>query len=744
MTGIEHVPAIQAGLPGGWQMNRKERRTVAKSDRATGLHPLLTLAQTCQRNGRLDEADALCARFLAGEPGHARALHMRGTIARQQERPLDAVAHFTQALAAAPAVAAIHDGLAEAYRALARPVDAERHYRRVAELQPGAVTLLNLGNVLIELQRPADAAAAYQSALRFDPQLPQIHYGLGTAWAALGGPASGGSALGAQATAAFARAIALRPDFALAHEGLIEAHLAADDEAAALRCSCEALLRVDTSALRVQFVDAVTRAPLTSELPGLREAMRRALSEGWTRPQELARAACDIVALRPPFDALDPLLRILLELAPICHPGAEQALTGQRRMVLEAASAGVLDPPALAAACVLARQCFINEYAWACTPSEDGQVDRFRDAIQDDLDRGLVPSDTVVAAVALYRPLAALEDAERLLSQPRSPQITALLAQQVGEPAEERRLRDLIPRATSIEDEVSRLVRDQYEVHPYPRWAAMAGPAHRVQLAEWLAARFPDAPVAPRPKGVLDVLVAGCGTGQQALDTVRSLADARVLAIDLSLASLAYASRMTASLGVEGIEYVQADLLQAGQLGRSFDMIGVGGVLHHLADPWTGWRTLLERLRPGGVMNVLLYTVRGRGDVRRARDWIAARGYRATTEGIRACRHDLMALPDDWAVRLSASPDFFSTSGCRDLLFHVQEQAVTLPEVAGFLAATGLELLGIEVSAATRRAFEAQHGGASPCDLARWDLFEAEHPRCFAGMLNLWVRKPGA
>ena len=717
-------------------MNRKERRTAAKSDRnATGLDPLLTLAQTCHRNGRLDEADALCARFLAMEPGHARALHMRGTIARQQERPLDAVTYFTQALSAAPAVAAIHDGLAEAYRAVERPVDAERHYRRVAELQPGAATLLNLGNALIELQRPADAAVAYQSALRFDARLPQIHYGLGTAWAALGGPA----------VAAFTRAIALRPDFTLAHEGLIDAHLA-DDWEAALRASCQALLRVDTPMLRVQFVDAVTRAPMTSEQPGLREVMRRALLEGWTRPQELVRAVCDIVALRQPFDALDTLLRIVLELAPISHRGVEQALTGQRRMLLEAACSGdALDARTLSAACGLARQCFINEYAWACADLEDGDVDRIRDAIQGDLDRGLVPSDTMVVAVAMYRPLASLDGAERLLSRPRSPEIAALLAQQIGEPAEERRLRGLIPRATSIDDDVSRAVRDQYEVNPYPRWVAMAGPIRRVQLGEWLAMRFGGAAMSPRPtRETLDVLVAGCGTGQQALDTVRCLADASVLAIDLSLGSLAYAARMTAALGVAGIEYVQADLLQAAQLGRTFDMIGVGGVLHHLADPWAGWRTLLERLRPGGVMNVLLYTVRGRGDVRRARDWIAACGYRATTQGIRECRQDLMALQDDWAVRLSESADFFSISGCRDLLFHVQEQAVTLPEVSVFLATAGLEILGIEVSASTRRAFETWRGTGDDGlrDLARWDLFEAEHPGCFAAMLNLWVRKP--
>ncbi len=721
-------------------MNRKERRVAAKSDRvpagAAGMASPLILAETHRRSGRLAEADALCARVLAGEPGHARALHMRGLIARQQGRPADAIAHFTKALSAAPAVAAIHDGLAEAYRATAQPVAAERHYRCVAELQPGPVTLLNLGNALMELQRPADADAVYRAALRFDARLPEAHHGLGTALAALGRR---------QAGDAFAEAVALRPDFVLAHEALVDACQAADAWEAALRASCQALLHVDTPMLRVQFVDAVMQVSLTAELPGLRDIVRRALVERWTRPQDLARAVCDIVALRQPIDASDELLHTLLELAPVCHPKVERALTGQRRAMLETAASGDEFPPrSLASACVLARQCFINEYAWSCTAAESSHVDALRRAIHAALDRGLVASDTMVAAVALYAPLASLDGAERLLSHPRPRELAAVLTQQVSEPAEESRLRGVIPRATSIEDETSHAVRDQYEVNPYPRWVAMAGATHRVRLGEWLTARFPDAPVAPLPAGkVLEVLVAGCGTGQQALDTVRSLADVRVLAIDLSLASLAYAARMTAALGVPGIEYAQADLLRSAQLGRSFDMIGVGGVLHHLADPWTGWRTLLGLLRPGGVMNVLLYTVRGRGDVARARDWIAARGYPATTEGILRGRHGLMGLDEDWAARLSASPDFHSVSGCRDLLFHVHERAVTLPEVSAFLAGEGVNLLGVEVPASTGRAFEAWCGNdGSVRDLARWDLFEAEHPRCFAGMLNLWVQSP--
>ena len=676
-------------------------------------------------------------RGVAARPD-ARVLHGRGQSAMQQGRPEDAIAHFSQALAMLPTNPAVHHGLAEAYRALGRPVEAERHYRRVAELQPGGVTLLHLGNALMELQRPADAAQAYQAALRRDDRLVEIYYGLGTALAALGR---------IKAADAFAGAIALRPDFALAHEGLIDSLIAADAWELALRTSCDGLRQVDTPRLRVQFVDCVTNAPLAPDIAGLPGILHRALREGWTRPQDLVRPVCELAAFRQPFDPGDALLHAVLHLAPICHRGVEQALCEARQTLLQVAASGrALDAGELALACALARQCFINEYAWDCRQADRSAAGAVRGVIGAALDRGLAPSQDMIAASAMVVPLSSLEGAERLLSHPATPEIAALLAQQISEPAEEQRLRGTIPRATAIEDAVSRAVRDQYEENPYPRWVAMAGPVARIRLGEWLAARFPGAPIERLPGDVaLEMLVAGCGTGQQALETMRTMADMRVLAIDLSLSSLAYAARMTAALGVDGIAYAQADLLDAAGLGRSFDVIGAGGVLHHMADPWTGWGRLLALLRPGGMMNVLLYTVRGREDVRRARDWIAARGHAADPESIRRCRRELMALPDDWAVLLSASPDSCSTSGCRDLLFHVHERAVTLPEVSDFLAAEGVTLIGVEVPPTTERAFEAWCGGVSDAalrDLARWDEFEAEHPRCFAAMLNLWVQKP--
>src|SRR5207244_436635 len=102
----------------------------------------------------------------------------------------------------------------------------------------------------------------------------------------------------------------------------------------------------------------------------------------------------------------------------------------------------------------------------------------------------------------------------------------------------------------------------------------------------------------------IEILVAGGGTGQQPIDVSRRYKNTKVLAVDLSLTSLSYAERQTRALGLENIHYAQADIVQLGSIGRTFDLIESVGVLHHLADPLAGWKILLSLLRPGGFMMV--------------------------------------------------------------------------------------------------------------------------------------------
>src|SRR5262249_52275717 len=211
-------------------------------------------------------------------------------------------------------------------------------------------------------------------------------------------------------------------------------------------------------------------------------------------------------------------------------------------------------------------------------------------------------------------------------------------------------------------------------------------------------------------------------TGQHPINTACRFKDSHVLAVDLSLTSLGYAQRKTRELGVTNLQYAQADLLKLASIGRSFDIIETSGVLHHLSDPFEGWRVLLSLLRPGGVMSVGLYSELGRADVVEIRNLIAQQGYGQSPDDIRRCRRELMVRDGGRLLQyLWKSHDFFSTSGCRDLLFHVQEHRLTIPEIKRFLSENDLTFVGFELDLrrveAFRRSFPADRKAGRGLDL---------------------------
>jgi 2-polyprenyl-3-methyl-5-hydroxy-6-metoxy-1,4-benzoquinol methylase len=191
----------------------------------------------------------------------------------------------------------------------------------------------------------------------------------------------------------------------------------------------------------------------------------------------------------------------------------------------------------------------------------------------------------LLAAVAAYSPLHSLPGATNLLAEQWPPYADDLLRQQVREPLEEIKDRGAIPVLTPISDETSLKVMRQYEENPYPRWTINPLSALRGRLAADAAAG-----------GGQNILIAGCGTGEHPFDIAQKSPQAKILAVDLSLSSLAYARRKAREEGLRNIEFAQADILNLGGLGRTFDRIEAMGVLHHLADPVAGWRVLLSLL----------------------------------------------------------------------------------------------------------------------------------------------------
>ncbi|MFD2233849.1 tetratricopeptide repeat protein [Phaeospirillum tilakii] len=194
----------------------------------TVLQAMLANAVAAQRDGNLDQADAIARALLDLAPAHAEALTLRATLALRRLDPATAAALAEAAAAADPADPQPRHVLGLACRLLGRPDLALDAFRDAIRLRPDwAEPHHGLGLTLHELARTDDAVAALTEAVRLKPETALTHFHLGTALADLG--------RGEAAVAAFREALARDPDFAEAHNNLGTAllDLGHHDEAAA-------------------------------------------------------------------------------------------------------------------------------------------------------------------------------------------------------------------------------------------------------------------------------------------------------------------------------------------------------------------------------------------------------------------------------------------------------------------------------------------------------------------------------
>jgi SAM-dependent methyltransferase len=544
---------------------------------------------------------------------------------------------------------------------------------------------------------------------------------------------------------------------------------------AALQLARE-LKRAPSPAAQAAFASFAARTQFTHDDPFVRAALTEALDQAWTNPQDLCGTALSVLRLderiagcvrrandswpaRPSAATLfgadglaalaaDRLLRALLAAAPVRSIQFERFLTCARHALLViAASEGAAEPQEQAGLdfySALAQQCFINEFVFDWPEEERLLAAGCRTRLLGLIDANQRVPPILLLAVASCVPLQLLPDPRRLLSAGSPGPVDEVLRQQIREPFAERALRAGITRLTPLAPGISGAVREQYEENPYPRWVRVPLHARPLPFNAELRRLLPLAQFAPLADDrAPEILVAGCGTGRDAIFVARRFQGARVLAIDLSLGSIAYARRKTQELGLPDIEYAQADILRMGALERSFDIVSAVGVLHHLADPFEGWRILLSRLRPGGFMCLGLYSRIARQAVISARELIAARGYPSTADGIRRFRQEAAAAGASAEVRsLTRSTGFYSMSECRDLAFNVQEQQLTLGQIESFLGELGLGVVGFELEPGVLDRYRARFSDdPAGTDLRNWALFEADNPDTFTAMYKFWIQR---
>ncbi|MEO8778910.1 MAG: class I SAM-dependent methyltransferase [Rhodanobacter sp.] len=115
-------------------------------------------------------------------------------------------------------------------------------------------------------------------------------------------------------------------------------------------------------------------------------------------------------------------------------------------------------------------------------------------------------------------------------------------------------------------------------------------------LAQWLKEKYPDF----KPKRILDL---GCTMGHNVVPLAQAFPDAEVIAIDVAAPMLRYGHARARSMGVNNLEFRQADAESTGYPDGYFDLIS-SAMFWHESSTEAMPKTLLEvnrMLAPGGL-----------------------------------------------------------------------------------------------------------------------------------------------
>lgn len=687
----------------------------------------LNLGVTLQELGKLQEAELSYKNTIALKPDYAEAFNNLGNVLREQGRYEESVAQYKKAIEIKPEYPEAYNNLGIALQNQNKFQEAEHHYKTALLLGSGfAEAHYNLGTLLQALARFVEAEASYRNAIALNPNYPEALYNLGITLLDLGDPIS--------ALQVFAHLIELKP----------------------------------TEEVKRLFVDALKNIHPTIWDASLASMVTAALLEPWGKPHDIGPFACQLLKLEPAFQRMllefesrggrdadefnippknapsFSLLHAILISGPIPDRELEEYFSGLRLSFLKATdlipTKQILgDEEAIHSA--LAQQCFINEYIYYQTPPELELANAIRNRLAEALKQQTEVPVALVLSAACYFPLSTFDRCETLLEKEYSGDVMSVLRQQILEPLEELRLTRGTPTLTSIDSTISLAVQSQYEENPYPRWVRLPNTSNSKYLNSFISKKYPSPNFSPLSNDEnLEVLVAGCGTGEHSITCEQVIRGANILAVDLSMASLAYAKRKTIQMGIGSIEYAQADLLKIASIGKTFDVIESVGVLHHLEDPFEGWEALLTVLKPNGLMRLGFYSELARKDIVKVRDLISQDGIQSTPEEIRHYRHYLLGLKN--IEHATSGVDFYSMSACRDLVFHVQEHRMQLDNIHHFLKKHQLKFLGFDIDRSSFRSYKLRFpDDPFGLNLENWHIFENENPHTFRLMYQFLVQK---
>jgi SAM-dependent methyltransferase len=281
------------------------------------------------------------------------------------------------------------------------------------------------------------------------------------------------------------------------------------------------------------------------------------------------------------------------------------------------------------------------------------------------------------------------------------------------------------------------LIQDFYESNPYPTWTSK--PKHFESTLDQLFKKLNSKQAPPSN----NILVAGCGTGRHAIQLALTYPHAKIIGLDVSQASLQYATNKRDEYKIRNLEFIRGDLNNILSLNIRFSLIECVGVLHHLQDPLKGCQAILSALEDGGIAKIGLYSAYARTPIADLANLASEKEIPYTPYNLERIRN--LAIQNYNYKRTNEivnSHDFFSRSGCMDLLFNPLEKSFTTRDIHSLARTLNCEFAGFENGGQRKSPAFRKFNESSNMDslFYAWELFENFNPNFFSEMHLFWLK----
>lgn len=374
--------------------------------------------------------------------------------------------------------------------------------------------------------------------------------------------------------------------------------------------------------------------------------------------------------------------------------------------------------------------CLYTEYVFYVSNEEERWIKELEEIVENNENSKW--SEYALCLLACYIPIYKLNNKPFLLDTlKQDSNLDAFWQRHLYEPHVQDEIKKSIISLTEIKPGTSQEVQEQYEEFPYPRWTIL----QNTKKPDFVAHISDETPI--------KILVAGCGTGREALTYAKVFPQAEILAVDLSKASLAYAIMKAKELDIKNVTFRQADILMLETILKpEYDIVISCGVLVTMNDPEAGLTVIKNLLKADGYMNLALYSEIARKSFVAGQNAVIKYRYKNDKQGIRSFRKNINKLLRKKDIHSIVSiRDYYFMSECRDLLFHVMERRITIPQLNEQLKKSKLKFIGF-INLENIYSLYDQYYKNDPqrLNLENWHELECKNPDIFRRMYQFWVK----